>query len=172
MNKTQKLVVSALFIALGIVLPFFTGQIQQIGSMLCPMHIPIILCGFICGAGWGTAVGFITPLLRSMMFGMPPFMTALSMAFELATYGLVAGLLYPRFKRGLAGTYITLLITMILGRVVLAVANGLIAGLNATEYGFQIWLSSSILGSIPGIILQLILIPVIISALQKTNHIR
>jgi thiamine transporter ThiT len=88
-KTTKKMVLSALFIALGLVLPFFTGQIPQIGSRLLPMHIPILLCGFVCGAPFGLAAGFITPLLRSLIFGMPPMMpTAVAMAFELAAYGL------------------------------------------------------------------------------------
>ena len=89
MNKNiQKLTYSALYLAIALVLPFLTGQIPQIGSMLCPMHIPALLCGFVCGWGWGLAVGFIAPLLRSVLFGMPDmFPTAVSMAFELAVYG-------------------------------------------------------------------------------------
>ena len=85
MNKNiQKLTYSALYLAIALVLPFLTGQIPQIGSMLCPMHIPALLCGFVCGWGWGLAVGFIAPLLRSVLFGMPDiFPTAVSMAFEL-----------------------------------------------------------------------------------------
>ena len=84
MKQTRKLVLSAFFMALGIVLPFLTGQIQQIGNMLLPMHIPVMLCGFICGWQYGLAVGAVTPLLRSMMFGMPPMMpTAAAMAVEI-----------------------------------------------------------------------------------------
>ena len=98
MRKTldiRKLTYSAMFLAIAFVLPFFTGQIQQIGSMLCPMHIPVLLCGYICGAPWGMLVGFITPMLRSMLLGMPPmFPVAFCMAFELGTYGFVAGFLH------------------------------------------------------------------------------
>lgn len=98
MSKNLKnLTLAALFLALGLVLPFFTGQIPQIGSMLLPMHIPVFLCGLICGWQYGAAVGFIVPLMRSVLFGMPPlFPTATAMAFELLTYGLVVGLLYSR----------------------------------------------------------------------------
>ena len=93
-KTTQKITLSAMFIAIGIVLPFFTGQIRQIGSMLLPMHLPVFLCGLICGWQYGAAAGFILPLLRSFLFGMPPmYPMAAAMSFELATYGLVAGLM-------------------------------------------------------------------------------
>lgn len=100
MKQTRKLVLSAFFMALGIVLPFLTGQIQQIGNKLLPMHIPVLLCGFICGWQYGLAVGLFTPLLRSVMFGMPSLMpTAAAMAVELAVYGLTAGLLYTKLPK-------------------------------------------------------------------------
>ena len=91
----QKTALAAMFIALSFVLPFFTMQIEKIGDMLCPMHIPVILCGFICGAPWGLLVGIVSPILRSLVMTMPVmFPTAIGMAFELGTYGLMAGLLY------------------------------------------------------------------------------
>ena len=93
-NGLHSLIYSALFLALAYVLPFLTGQIQQIGNMLCPMHIPVLLCGFICGWQWGLAVGAAAPLLRSLTLVMPPpFPTAVCMAFELAAYGAIAGLI-------------------------------------------------------------------------------
>ena len=94
-DALKKLVLSAMFIAVGLVLPFFTGQIPQIGKMMLPMHLPVFLCGLICGWPYGLAVGFVTPLLRSMIFSMPVmYPAAIAMAFELATYGFVAGFLY------------------------------------------------------------------------------
>ena len=116
MKKTtdvKKLTYSALFLALAFVLPFLTGQIQQIGSMLCPMHIPVILCGFICGAPWGACVGVLTPLLRSVTLGMPVlFPNAACMAVELAVYGLVAGLLYEMLPKAKASVYIALILAI------------------------------------------------------------
>ena len=94
-RETVKITFSAIFLALAFVLPFLTGQIPEVGSMLCPMHIPVILCGFICGWKYGLIVGVVAPLLRSLTLGMPPlFPTALCMSFELATYGVVSGLLF------------------------------------------------------------------------------
>lgn len=100
MNKqTKRLVLSGMFLALCMVLPFLTGQIPKIGSALSPMHIPVLICGFACGGVYGAAVGFIAPFLRNLMFHMPPILTAVAMAVEMAVYGLVAGLLYKSFKR-------------------------------------------------------------------------
>ena len=94
-NRIVKITLSGMFLGLALVLPFLTGQIPEIGSMLCPMHIPVLLCGYLCGGTWGLIVGLMAPLLRSMIFGMPPmFPTAVCMAFELAIYGLSAGVLY------------------------------------------------------------------------------
>ena len=126
MNRTnskfsvKNLVLGALFLALALVLPFFTGHIPQIGAMLYPMHLPILLAGFVCGGPVGAVVGFIAPLLRMVMFGMPPFYVAIAMAFELLTYGLVSGIMYRKvFKKQTVGTlYGSLLIAMVAGRIV------------------------------------------------------
>ena len=92
--QTRKLTYAALFLALAMVLPFITGQIPEIGKMLSPMHIPVLLCGFLCGWPWGLAVGFVAPLLRSVVFGMPAmFPGAVAMAFELAVYGTLSAIL-------------------------------------------------------------------------------
>ena len=97
-KQIRAMVLSAMFLALGLVLPFFTGQIPQIGGMLLPMHIPAFLCGLICGWQFGVVVGFVMPLLRMVLFGMPPLMTAVAMAFELAAYAGIAGFLYSRSR--------------------------------------------------------------------------
>ena len=102
MKRTNllKMVISALCLALAYVMPFLTGQVPEIGSMLCPMHIPVLLCGFICGWKWGLGVGFIAPLFRSLSLGMPPlFPTALCMAFELAAYGAIAGIMHKHLPK-------------------------------------------------------------------------
>ena len=115
MNRVKKLVLSALFLSLAYVLPFLTGQVPQIGAMLCPMHIPVLLCGFFCGGPWGLAVGLLAPLSRSLTLGMPPlFPTALCMSFELAAYGLVSGVLHRRLKPTRGNIYLALL-AVILG---------------------------------------------------------
>ena len=97
-NKTyiRKMVFSAMFLAIALLLPFLTGQIPEIGSMLLPLHLPALLCGFVCGWPWGLATGFLAPLLRSVLFGRPLLFDAVAMAFELAAYGAAAGFLYRR----------------------------------------------------------------------------
>lgn len=172
MKKTTKnLTLSAMFMAVGMVLPFLTGQIQQIGNMLLPMHLPVFLCGLICGWQYGTAVGFILPLLRSVTLGMPPlFPTATAMAFELATYGLVAGLLYGRSRwQCVIALYRSLIAAMLAGRVVWGAVQVVLLGLSGSAFTWQMFLSGALLNSIPGIIVQLILIPAIMVALNRTG---
>ena len=124
MNKNiSKIAFAAMFLALSFVMPFLTGQIPEIGSMLCPMHIPVLLCGFVCGWPWGLAVGFIAPLLRSLTLGMPVlFPTALCMAFELAAYGAVSGLMHRLLPKKKPCIYCSLVSAMIVGRIVWGIA--------------------------------------------------
>lgn len=167
----KKLTLSAMFLALAFVLPFFTGQIEQIGSMLCPMHIPVILCGFFCGGPWGLVVGFIAPILRSVVLGMPPmFPKAVCMAFELATYGFVAGILYNKLPKKKINVYITLIIAMVIGRLVWGVVMFACMGLDATKFSFEAFVSGAITTAIPGIILQLVLIPILVITLDRSRN--
>ena len=163
----KKLVYSAMCLALCLVLPFLTGQIPEIGSMLLPMHIPVLLCGFLCGGGWGAAVGFTAPLLRHLIFSMPPMPGCISMAFELAAYGLVTGLLYKWLGRGIKSIYGSLLCAMVAGRLVWGVVRFLFAGLDFSAFGLSAFWAGAITTAIPGIILQLLLIPVLVMALEK-----
>lgn len=169
-NPALKLAFAAMFLALAYVLPFLTGQIKQIGSMLCPMHIPVILCGFVCGAPWGLVVGFVAPFLRSLTLGMPPlFPTAFAMAFELATYGLTAGLLYRAFPKKKGYIYCSLLISMVAGRLVWGVVQFLCMGLDATKFSFSAFWAGAVANAVPGIIAQLVLIPILVMALEKAK---
>ena len=123
-SATRGIVLAALFLALAFVLPMITGHVPQVGNMLCPMHFPILLCGFVLGGPWGLAVGFVAPLLRSVLFGMPPmFPVAISMAFELATYGFVSGVVYRRVQHTLPMMFATLLSAMVAGRLVWALSG-------------------------------------------------
>ncbi len=169
MKSINKLSLSALFLSLGLVLPFLTGQIPEIGNMLLPMHIPILICGFVCGWKYGMAVGFITPLLRMMVFGMPPLATAMGMAFELAAYGTVTGILYRKLPSSKLCIYGSLLAAMIAGRLVWGLASVVIYGVSGAAFSWQIFIGSAILNAIPGIILQIILIPALIYALEKSG---
>ncbi len=172
--KNQKLVLnlslSGMFLALAYVMPFLTGQIPEIGSMLCPMHIPVLLCGVVCGASYGLAVGFVAPLLRSFTLGMPPlFPTATAMAFELAAYGLVAGLLYKALPKKKLNIYTSLIGAMIAGRIVWGAVMFCIMGFDMTRFGFTAFWAGAVANAIPGIIVQIILIPMLIMVLEKAK---
>ena len=170
---TRNLTLSALFLALGYVLPFLTGQIPQFGSMLLPMHIPVFLCGLICGWQYGVIVGLILPLTRSLFFFMPPFYVALAMTFELATYGFVAGFLYSRARRqGIVALYRSIIIAMLAGRLVWGVAEIIIFGLQGNSFTWQAFMAGAFVNAVPGIIVQLVLIPAIMFALDKTGLIK
>ena len=170
----KNLVLAAMFMALGLVLPFFTGQIPQIGNMMLPMHLPVLLCGLLCGWRYGLAVGFLLPLLRSVTLGMPPmFPTAVAMAFELAAYGFLAGFLYARSRwQCVVALYRCLIAAMLGGRVVWAVARVILSGVSGQAFTWQMLLSGAFLTAIPGIILQLVFIPAVMVALDRTGLVR
>ena len=169
-NTTLKLIISAMFLALAFVLPFLTGQVPQVGAMLLPMHIPVILCGFICGAPWGFVVGATAPLLRSLILGMPPlFPTAISMAFELAAYGFLAGLLYRVLPKKKINIYTSLLISMISGRIVWGIVQFCLLGFDVEKFPLSAFFAGAVVNAIPGIILQILLIPVILLILEKSK---
>ena len=170
MKNMKNMVLAALFIALGLIMPFLTMQVREIGSMLLPMHIPVLICGFVCGWKYGLFVGFITPLLRSFIFTMPlMFPNAVSMAFELATYGAIVGLLYYIFHNSKLKIYLSLLIAMFSGRLVWGVVMIILSGINKTTFSWQMFIGGALLNAIPGIILQLVLIPILIFTLEKAG---
>ena len=233
-KNVKNLTLSAMFIALGLVLPLITGEIQQIGNMLLPMHIPVLLCGFICGWAWGGLVGAVLPPLRFLIFGMPPiYPTAVAMAFELCAYGVFTGLIYAEFKKrgtarsgrltpvknekigaentansgaeistengaenesdtvnndaenmsaenkktakkpaNIVAIYVSLISAMLIGRVVWGVVTWILYGAEGEAFTFSMFLSSAFLEAVPGIILQLVLIPAIMVALQKSKLIK
>ena len=170
-TSTRKLTLSALFLALGLVLPLITGQIPQIGKMLLPMHIPVLLCGMVCGWPYGLAVGAVMPLLRGLLFGMPVlYPTGIGMAFELAAYGAVIGLLYAKLnKRGVAGVYMALVPAMLAGRAVWGVAQTVLLGLGGNGFTMQMFIAGAFATALPGIVLQLVLIPVVMVGLEHAG---
>ncbi len=168
-KKLFNLILTALFLGIGLVLPFVTGQIQKIGNMLLPMHIPVLLCGFICGPQFGILVGFVLPLMRSALFGMPVmYPDAVSMAFELAAYGFISGFLFGRTKRrGILSLYGSLVAAMLGGRIVWGIARSILLGLDA--FTFKMFIAGAFANAVPGIVLQLVLIPAVMFALDKTH---
>ena len=168
--RTRRMTYAALYLAIAMVLPFITGQIPSVGNALSPMHLPVLLCGFMCGWPWGVAVGFIAPLLRSVTFGMPAmFPSAVGMAFELMVYGGMAGFLHRKLPRKKGGTYAVLLISMISGRIVWGVVRVILAGLSGSSFTWALFLAGAVTNAIPGIILQLVLIPILVSVLERAG---
>lgn len=169
-SYVKKITLSAMFLALGLVLPFFTGQVPQIGSMLCPMHIPVLLCGFICGGNWGLCIGIILPLFRSLLFSMPPmFPTAVCMAVELAVYGFASGWLHNRLPHKMWSIYVALFGAMLAGRIVWGAAMFLCLGLTGGEFGLAAFWTAAVVNAVPGIVLQVLLVPVIVMAVNKAG---
>ncbi|MBR3972651.1 MAG: ECF transporter S component [Oscillospiraceae bacterium] len=167
-NKLLKMVLAALFLALAYIMPFLTGQIPEIGAMLCPMHIPVLLCGFICGWPWGLAVGFIAPLFRSVTLGMPPlFPYAFCMAFELAAYGAVSGLMHRLLPRKKMSIYISLLTAMLAGRLIWGCVMYLCMGVSGGSFTLAAFLAGAVTNAIPGIIVQIVLIPILVMLLEN-----
>ncbi|MDD5603806.1 MAG: ECF transporter S component [Eubacteriales bacterium] len=170
-SDLRKLILAAFFLALGLLLPFLTGQVPAIGKMLLPMHIPVLICGFICGWPYGLLVGFITPLFRSLLFGMPGmYPVALAMAAELAVYGLTAGILYKLLPKKIVMTYISLIAAMICGRIIWGVVSLILFGIAGNAFTFQAFMAGAVLNAVPGIILQLVIIPPIIIAVNKAEY--
>lgn len=172
-KRLLKMTLSALFLALAFVLPFLTGQIPEIGAMLCPLHIPVLLCGFICGAPWGLLVGIIAPLLRSLILGMPPlFPTAIAMAFELATYGFISGIMHKFLPKKKGFIYLSLIISMLIGRLVWGVVTYFLIGINGGTFTFNAFLMGAFVNAIPGIILQIVLVPVLVMVLDNPKVLK
>lgn len=172
-NKAQirKLTYSAICLALCLVLPFLTGQIPQIGAALCPMHLPVLLAGFLCGPWWAAAVGATAPLLRHLIFGMPPILTAIAMAFELLTYGLLSGALHRLLPQRAVSIYLSLIGAMVGGRLVWGAVQVVILGLSDSAFTWAAFWAGAVANAIPGIIVQLILIPILVMALQRAHFI-
>ena len=169
--SAKKITYSAVCLALAIVLPYITGNIPEIGSMLCPMHIPVLLCGFICGPFYAGVVGFIAPILKSVISGgMPPmFPTAIAMAFELLAYGVLSGLLNNVLPRKNGYIYLSLVIAMLGGRVVWGIVRFVLATVSTEVFTFNAFIAGAITTAIPGIILHILLIPVCVMALRRAN---
>ncbi len=169
--KINKLVFAAMMIALGIILPFLTGQVPQIGSMLLPMHIPALIGGIILGPFYGLVIGLVSPGLRFLLFGMPPiYPVGLAMTFELAAYGFFAGLVFQTFKNKnlIIRTIIALVVSMILGRIVWGIVQYVI-GIYGNGFTLNQFFAAAFITAWPGILLQFIIIPPIVRALSNVG---
>ena len=171
-RKTNKYIVkpvlAALFLALGMVLPMLTGQIKEIGDSLLPMHIPVMICGLVCGYKYGAAIGLMLPFLRSLTFSMPPiYPNAVWMALELATYGLVIGFIYMKLSKNRLSMYVALITAMIMGRVVWGVSKAVLLGLGGSSFSISAFIVGGFVDSLLGIVLQLIVVPPIAALINR-----
>lgn len=168
-NQVKKLVMSAMCVALGIILPMAFHTIQNAGSIFLPMHIPVLVCGLLCGWQYGLLCGILAPLLSSMFTGMPPAAILPAMLCELAVYGVITGVCMHgiQAEKQIVKIYSSLIAAMLAGRIVSGILKAFI--FNVGEYSFQIFITSSFLTGIPGILIQLIFVPVIVLALQKAG---
>ena len=169
-NRIRQITFSGMFLALCMVLPFLTGQIPQIGAMLSPMHIPVLICGFVCEPVWGMVVGAVAPILRSVLFGMPKlFPSAVCMMFELAAYGGFAGLLIRLLPKKSWAVYASLILAMLGGRIVWGIAQYIFLGMSGTVFTLEMFLAGAFINAVPGIVLHLIIIPPIVMLLGKAG---
>ncbi len=169
MNTLYKSVSTAVCIALCMVLPFAFHAIPNGGTLFSPMHLPVLLCGAVCGPQYGLICGLVGPLLSSILTGMPGMGHLPGMMVELAVYGLVSGLVMRFLHTGkqVADLYISLLAAMLSGRILAGIARALI--FTAGEYSLKIWASAYFVSCFPAIVLQLVLIPILYVALQRAG---
>lgn len=167
--STRRLVMTALCVALGVVLPQALHAVPNAGNVLLPMHIPVLLCGLCCGWSYGLGCGILTPLMSHLISGMPPAAVLPAMVCELAAYGLISGLAakYIRTGKRALDIYIQLISAMLIGRVVYGITNALI--FRAGAYSMEIFLTAAFVTALPGIILQLVLLPALILILEKAR---
>jgi hypothetical protein len=168
-NTTKNIIYTSLCIAIGIILPqaFHLLPIPNVGSVLLPMHIPVLICGFICGYKYGAICGLILPFLSSILTGMPPlFPIGVSMMAELATYGALTGILYEVTKGKILPS---LLLAMLGGRIIMGISNTVFMGLADMTFGFEAFIMGAFVTALPGLIIQIIIIPSILFALKKIN---
>lgn len=174
-SAIYKMIATALLLAIGLTLPLLLGQLEILGQAISPLHIPVLLCGLTCGWGWGTALGVVLPLLRSLIFAMPPMPIAIPMAVELSAYGALTGLFYPFFrklmktKNHLPAMLSSMLIAMILGRFAGGAVKAFVMGLQGKGYSFNAFIAAYFTGTAIGAVIHLIIVPAIAVALEKAG---
>lgn len=171
MTPIVKCAVTAVCMALCVVLPMALHAIPNAGTLISPMHLPVLLCGLVCGWQYGLVCGLAGPMLSCFITGMPGIGYLPTMMVELAVYGLVTGIMMRFLRTGkqIADIYISLLTAMLAGRIITGIARALI--FSAGSYSWKAWATGYFVSSFPGIILQLILVPALYLALQKAHVI-
>lgn len=168
-NSAKKYIITGLCVALCVVLPIAFHLFPNAGKVFCPMHIPILMCGLVCGWSFGGICGIFGTLLSSLLTGMPTASVLPSMAVECAAYGVLSGLFMQVIKTKRLGVnlYSSLIFTLIVGRMLSGIITALFFSPNG--YSFGVWVTSCFITALPGIIIQLSIIPTIFFTLNKTN---
>ena len=169
-SPVKKLVFTAACIALCLVLPMAFHSIPNAGSIFLPMHIPVLLCGLICGWPFGLVTGLIGPFLSSILTGMPPAAMLPSMMVECGAYGAVAGLMmqFVRTKNATVDLYVSMVIAMAAGRILSGLAKAWIFTPGVAPFA---WVTTSLVTGIPGIVVQLLVLPAVVFALTRAKLI-
>ncbi|MBE5040486.1 ECF transporter S component [Ructibacterium gallinarum] len=164
--KVKKLTFTALFAAAGVLLPqifHFIGGAAA-GGVFLPMHFPVLLAGLLLGPWAGAAVGFLCPVLSCLMTGMPAAAKLPFMIIELLGYGIMAGLTSKIWRWNL---YFCLLSAMAAGRLLNAVALEICGQLLHLNVPAAVSVWTAVLTGIPGIVVQIVLIPFIVAVFRK-----
>ncbi len=169
-EKVYNLVLAGFLIALGIMLPQLIGRIQILGQSLLPMHFPVLICGLVCGWKYGGVCGIVVPITASLIFTMPPlFPIAVAMAFELAAYAIIAAVCYKKMKMNI---YLSLIISMLGGRIVYGIVNYLLMMINSQTYSLEVYFTTTFVNGIVGMIAQIIIVPLLVIAIQKASPLK
>ena len=169
MSNVKSMVMTAMCIALGVVLPVMFHGVENAGSIFCPMHIPVLICGLICGWQYGLVCGLVTPIVSSLLTGMPPMAILPAMMIELAVYGLITSVMmrFVKTKNQYADLYVSLIVAMLVGRVINGVVKAIM--LAGGDYSIAVWATASFVTCLPAIAIQLVLIPNLIHILTKAK---
>jgi len=170
MNSIRRMTMAAVCVAMCVVLPIAFHSIPDAGSVFLPMHIPVLICGMICGWPYGFICGLMGPLVSSALTGMPPIAVLPAMMVECGTYGLVSGLMLKYIHTGRTYTdlYVSLVTAMIAGRVVSGIAKALIF---TPGLAMSAWVTASFVTALPGIAIQLVFLPSVVFTLMKARVI-
>jgi hypothetical protein len=168
--KTSYLIMALICLAISVVLPMLTDQVPRFGQGLRPMHIPVLIAGFSCGPVIGFVVGLAAPMLSLLIHGVPAFMPmGFAMGLELATYGLIAGLLYSQLPKKTESIYVSLITAMIVGRIVWGASMIVLSGRAQTQFTYQMFMKYAFIDAMPAILFHIVLIPAVVIALEKAN---
>ena len=170
MSRIKKLVLTAVCSALCVIVPMAFHAIPNAGQVFLPMHIPVLLCGMLCSWPYGLACGLIGPALSSLITGMPLPAVLPGMLVECAVYGCASGVLlrYIRTGKLYADLYLSLVPAMLLGRVISGIVKGLIL---TPGLSLSAWATASFVTALPGIAIQLVLVPALLLGLERAKLI-